>query len=198
MLSTLITSKARRQILTLFLAHPEEKFYHTQIVRELKLPVSAVQNELKKLTDVGLLTSEREANIRFYKVNTSFPLFEELKSIVYKTTGLADVLKEDLAKLGNVEVAFIYGSVAKNTEDVRSDIDLMVIGKPDFDQLTDTVTKAESQLTREINFNIINQAEWQKKLSQKKGFVPSVYKDKKIFVIGNQDDLRRISQRQSH
>lgn len=193
MLSTLITAKSRRRLLTLFLTHPEQRFYHTQIVRDLKMPVSAVQTELKKLSDVGFLKIEREANIKFFRVNKDFPLYHELKSIIYKTIGLADTLKENLSKIGHIEVAFIYGSVAKNTEDVRSDIDLMIIGEPNMDELHKTVSMAEEALSREINFTVFSAEEWRKNIKTKRGFATTVNKDQKIFLISDEDELRQVS-----
>lgn len=186
MLATLVTAKSRRRLLTLFLTHPEQRFYHAQIVRDMKIPVSAAQTELKKLSDIGFLKIEREANIKFYKVNKDFPLYNELKSIIYKTIGLADALKENLSKIGHIDVAFIYGSVAKNTEDVRSDIDLMIIGDPDMDEVHNTISKAEDELSREINFTVFNSADWQKRIAKKQSFVMDVLSKPKIFLINGE------------
>src|SRR5665811_1072897 len=114
MLSTLITSKSRRKILILFLTHPEQKFYYSQIIRDLGMTPSAAQKELSNLSNIGFLKSEKEANVKYFQVNKSFPLYNELKSIVYKTVALADPLRDALEKIGDIQIAFIYGSVAKN------------------------------------------------------------------------------------
>lgn len=193
MLSTLITSKTRRRLIILFLTHPEQKYYQTQLIRDFEFPSSLVQSELKKLTEAGILTSEKEANIRYFQVNKSFPIYNELKSIIYKTVALADPLKDALEKIGDIQIAFIYGSVAKNTENMGSDIDLMVIGHPSMDELSEAVTKAERGLSREINFTVFEPKDWKKNLKEKKGFATTVYKDKKIFLMGTEDELRKIS-----
>ncbi len=135
----------------------------------------------------------RSANIRFYQVNQKHTLYPELKSIIFKTVGLADFLRDSLSKIGEIKVAFIYGSVAKNIEDAMSDIDLMVIGNVDMDSLNDAVSKAEDALGREINFTTFDAKEWRDKLKAKKAFVTDVYKGKKIFLIGNDDELRKIT-----
>jgi len=192
MLSKLITSKTRRKVLTLFLTHPEERFYFKNLVERLKVPPSVLHNELKTFEKTGLLKTQREGNIKFYWTNKEFSLYPELKSMVYKTTGLADILKENLKRIGNIEFAFIYGSVAKNTEDVSSDIDILFIGNSDYDKLADAVVKTENKLSREINFSVISKKEWNEKLKEK-GFAYNVNKGKKIFLIGNEDGLRKIS-----
>lgn len=190
MLSTLITSKARRTLLTLFVAHPDERFYQKQLIRDLGMSSSLVQKELRKLENIGLLTSTREANTRFFQVNKSFALYPELKSIIFKTVGLADFLRESLAEIGEVKTAFIYGSVAQNLEEARSDIDLMVIGDVDQDKLHRAISKAEKAIGREINQSVFDVAEWKKQLAAKKAFVRDVAEGPKIFLIGGEDDLR--------
>jgi len=135
MLSKLITSKTRRDLITLFLTHPEERFYYAQLMRDHGFSSAWLQKELRELSAIGLLESEQEPKVKYYKANQSFPLYSELKSIIYKTVGLADVLKESLSEVDDVDVAFIYGSVAANLENVSSDIDVLVIGKISTDRV---------------------------------------------------------------
>ena len=193
MLSTLITSKTRVKVLTLFLTHPGERFYYKNLIDRLGVPSTVLRSELKRFEAAGLLKSTREANIRFYWLNKDFMLYPELKSIVFKTIGLADPIKEALEKIGNVKAAFIYGSVAKNLEDVRSDIDLMVIGDADTDELHKAVNKAEKMLTREINYTVFDSKDWKERIKKKSSFAMDVLKSPKIFLIGGEDDLRRLA-----
>ncbi len=190
MLSTLITSAARRKLLTHFLTHPEERFYQKQLMRDLGLSSSLVQRELSKLEEIGLLTSTREANARYFQIDTTFPLYPELKSIVYKTTGLADVLRASLADIGDVEAAFVYGSVAKNVEEVGSDVDLLVIGDVELDVLDDVVGSAEAMIGREINTATYSRREWQSRVERDQAFAKDVVDGPKIFLIGSEDGLR--------
>lgn len=194
MLSYLITSKTRRAILTFFVTHPDERFYHFDLSKRLGLPSSAVHAELKKLAGIGFLNSQREANIRFYWLNKDFALYPEIKSIIFKTVGLAEEIRNNLKEIGDIRVAFIYGSVAKNLEDAKSDIDLMVIGDPDMDALTRAVSNAESHLTREINYTVFDPEDWRKRIEKKLAFAFDVYKNKKIFIIGGEDELRALTE----
>ena len=193
MLSTLITSKTRVKVLTLFLTHPDERFYYKNLIDRLGVSSTVLRGELKRFEAAGLLKSTREANIRFYRLNKDFMLYPELKSIIFKTVGLADFLRDSLQKIGNIEAAFVYGSVAKNVEDVKSDIDLMVIGDTDMDKFHDALSKAEETLGREINPTVFDPAEWRKRISKKESFVKDVLKNPKIFLIGDEDVLRRLS-----
>lgn len=190
MLSAFITSKNRQKLLALFLTHPDERFYLKQLRRDLSIASSRLlQDELAKLEAVGFLASVREANTRFYQVNKAFPLYAELKSMIVKTIGLADFLRESLAELGEIRAAFIYGSVAKDRERARSDIDLMVIAEVGMDRLHAVIQRAEDALAREINTSVFDFADWQKQLAAKKAFVRDVAGGPKIFLIGGEDDL---------
>jgi len=193
MLATLITSKTRLAVITWFFLHPGERFYYSQLLGILGASAQSVQNELKRLEKAGLLKSQKEGNIRFYRVNKNFILYQEIKSIISKTVGVGDELKKLLAKSGDIKSAFIYGSVAKNLEDARSDIDVMVIGNISEDAIFKAIMQAENHLGREVNYSIFSPGDWKKQLKAKKAFVSNVAKDKKIFLIGNEDDLRKLN-----
>lgn len=190
MLSALITSAARRSLLTLFLTHPGQRFYQSQIIRDTGLSSSLVQKELRRLADVGLLVSEREGNTRFFRVNTGFPLYSELKSIIYKTEGLGDVLRQSLGDVGEVKAALVYGSVAKNTEDGGSDVDVLVVGDVAPEALHGALVGAEGELGREVNATVFTVAEWHTRVTRRQAFATDVLAGQKIFLIGGEDDLR--------
>ncbi|MHB9052725.1 MAG: nucleotidyltransferase domain-containing protein [Thermoleophilia bacterium] len=192
MLSTLITSKARVELITWFITHPGERFYYRQLIDILNASKQSIQNELARLESAGLLSSRKEGNIRFYWVNKEFILYPEIKSMILKTVGVGDELRESLSKIGDIKSAFIYGSVAKNLEDARSDIDVMVIGKVTVDAVHEAIMKAEEHLGREVNYSIFSPSDWKKQLKAKKGFASDVAKNEKIFLIGNEDELRKL------
>ena len=83
MLESLIRSKTARKVLTLFITHPDDKFYTRQLERLIKEPVSAVRRELKKLENSGFFLSKEEANVKYYWVNKEYPIFEEIKKIIF-------------------------------------------------------------------------------------------------------------------
>ena len=193
MLSTLITSKARVELITWFIAHPGERFYYRQLIDILNASKQSIQNELARLESAGLLSSQKEGNIRFFWVNKDFILYKEIKSMILKTVGVGDELRKSLSKIGDIKLAFIYGSVANNREDARSDIDVMVIGDVTVDAVREAIMKVEKHLGREVNYTIFSPREWKKKMNDKTAFVRGVARSEKIFLIGNENELRKCS-----
>lgn len=193
MLSTLITSKVRVELITWFITHPGERFYYRQLIDVLNASKQSIQNELARLEKTGFLDSRKEGNIRFYWVNKDFILYPEIKSIIFKTVGVSEELRKSLDNIGDVKSAFIYGSVAKNLEDARSDIDVMIIGNVSVDAVHEAISKAEDRLGREVNYTIFSPGDWSRQLKARKAFVTNVAKDKKIFLIGTEDELQKLN-----
>lgn len=189
MITTLIISKTRVAVITWFVSHPDERFYYSQLLGILGASAQSIQNELKRLEIAGLLKSQKEGNIRFYCINKDFILYPEIKSIIFKTVGVGEELKKSLAQIGEVKSAFIFGSVAKNLEDARSYIDVMIIGNVSEDAVIKAILKAEAHLGREVNYSIFSPGDWKKQLRAKKAFACNVVREPKIFLIGTEDDL---------
>jgi DNA-binding transcriptional ArsR family regulator len=192
-LSTLITSKSRVEILTWFVTHPGERFHYLQLGRLLKASRPSIQRELRRLEDAGILLSTKEANSRFYSIAQGYPLYPELKSVIYKTAGLGDALRESVASIGHIQTALVYGSVAKNVEDVRSDIDLLVIGDVDMDALYEAVGAAERAISREINATVYTAEDWRERVARGQAFATDILSGPKIFLIGGEDELRGVA-----
>lgn len=131
---------------------------------------------------------------KLYQANPNTPLFEELRSIVLKTFGLADVIKEVLEPITKkISFAFIYGSIAKQENTVNSDIDLMIIGNNiNYSEIFQLLAAAEEQLNRKINPTFYSLSEWQKKSDEGNHFVSQVKNQKKIFIIGTEDKLNEL------
>ena len=193
MLSTLITSKARIELITWFVTHPGRRFYYRQLIDILSASKQSIQNELKRLETTGLLSSQKEGNIRFFWVNKDFILYPEIKSIIFKTVGVGDELRRAFNNNQDIRSAFIYGSVAKNKEDAQSDIDVMVIGDVSVDAVHEAIMRAEKRLGREINYSIFSLSDWKKQLKTKKAFMSNVARDQKIFLIGTEKELYNLA-----
>jgi len=191
MLEQLFSSRVRVRLLTTFLTNPDARFYTRQLERLLDGSPYAIQRELRRLEAIGLLEAQPEANIKYYAVNKDFAIYPELKNIILKTTGVGDVLHEGLAKLGTVEQAFIYGSVAAGDEDGLSDIDLMIIGKVDLIRLSSVISQLEDSIRREINYIVYERWEMERKLQEGDVFLNNVDSGPKIMLIGREDELRR-------
>lgn len=194
MIDKLISSKARVAIMKLFLFNPHDSYYQSQIASLTRQPIRAVQRELERLVGVGLITKSAQGNRYYYKVNTNCAIYPELKAVFFKTVGLPSMLKAHLSNEEDIKVAFIYGSYAKNQENSMSDIDLMVIGQISLRKLSNTLAKAKVELGREINYVVFPEDEFRQKVQKKDHFVSSVVKNKKVFIIGDANELRKIIQ----
>jgi len=193
-LAATLFGKTRRAVLSLLFGHVDDAFYLRQIVRATGIGLGSVQRELKMMTEAGIVVRERKGNLVYYQANSSSPIFSELKSIVRKTFGVADVLRQSLAaKAGKVRLAFVFGSVARSADDRRSDIDMMVVGRISFGDVVSLLSPAEEKLGREVNPVVYPVAEFKKKVKEDHHFVKTVLEDEKIFVIGDEDDLKRLA-----
>ena len=128
-LSNALFSKVQQRVLALIFGQPERSFYASEIIRNVRSGTGAVERELSRLRDSGLVSVERIGNQKHYRANPSSPIFAELKSLVRKTVAVAEPLKELLGPFADqIDAAFVFGSVAKGADTAQSDIDLMVIG----------------------------------------------------------------------
>ena len=193
MLQALFSSKARVKLLTHFFSHPEEQFYARHLARQIEAHYSAVWQELDNLERIGLLVSERDANVKYYRLNPDFPIYDELKRIIMKTSGLGQSLREALDDLGMVEWAFIYGSVAAGEEDALSDVDLMLVGEVELLALSAVISRLEDQLGREINYVALTRAELVQRLADRDPFINNVLAGSKMMLIGDEDALRQVA-----
>jgi len=193
-LSSVLFGKTRQAVLALFYGHPDESFYLRQVVRAIGMGPGSVQRELKQLTDAGVIEKSKLGRQVYYRVNTKCPIFPELRGLIIKTAGLADVLRDALGPLlKKIKVAFIYGSFAKGSANSRSDVDMMVIGSCSFGRVVDAIDDAQEKLGREVNPTVYSVKEWNQKLKEKHHFITSVSKSIKIFIIGTEDDLAGIA-----
>jgi predicted nucleotidyltransferase len=189
-LSTVLFPGYRRRVLALLLLHPEEALHGREIARRTGLPAGTLTRELKKLAHVGLLNQQKRGNQLIYSANRGSPIYTELSGILRKTSGVADVLAESLAPLGEqVDAALVFGSIARGTETAGSDVDLLVIGSVSFGSIVDALYPTQAKLGREVNPKVFSQKEWRAKIKERNPFVREVMKDEKIFLKGDEHEL---------
>ena len=189
-ITSALFGKNRRAVLALLFGHAGEKFYTRQIARACGRGMGAIQRELAQLTAAGILRRSVSGHQVYYEANAESPVFEELKSLITKTFGVADVLRAALTPLADqISVAFVFGSVARAGQRRESDVDLAVIGRVGFAEVVDVLTDAQENLGREINPVVYTVDEFKKKAASKHHFVNSLLKQDKIFLIGDVRDL---------
>ncbi|MCX6831039.1 MAG: nucleotidyltransferase domain-containing protein [candidate division Zixibacteria bacterium] len=188
----------KRKVLALSFLNSDRQYYFSEVVRLTGTRQGVVQRELKTLTEAGILSAEKRGRQKFYTVNKNNPIFPDLRNIVFKTFGVIGQVKEALRLLDKkIRVAFIYGSFARGEEATGSDIDLFIVGRASLDEVVSALSNVENAMGREINPGLFSEAEFKKKFSQNNHFVRSIMKTEKKFIIGTEDELRRLAQDKS-
>jgi len=189
LLAEILSSRIRSEIFRILFGVNEEALHLREIERRSGLTVGTVQGELKKLLTLDLIEKRRDGNRLYYKANKEHPLYPEIRNIVLKTSGLADVIKIALSAAPEIKVAFVFGSIASHEEKAGSDVDLMVIGALGLRKLTGLLMGVSNQIGREVNPHVLTENEFMKRKKSKDHFISQVLESPKIFIIGNQNDL---------
>jgi predicted nucleotidyltransferase len=193
-LSTVLFSKTRQQVLALLFGQPDRSYHTNEIIRLTNSGTGAVQRELEALSTAGLITLRSIGNQKHYQANRASLLFSELRSIILKTFGLADVISKALESVDHqIQFAFIYGSIAKQEDTVNSDIDLMLISDNlTYADIFSELQKAEAQLGRAIHPTMYSPIEWLMKKDRENNFISKVSQQPKIFVVGTEDEFNKL------
>lgn len=179
-------SKTKQGILSTCLLSPDQWWTLSDMARKLSLTASSLQRDLKSLQEVGILEIRNEQNRVYYKMNATCPIIFELQAICIKTVGITDVVVSLIKKhFSNIEIAFIYGSMASGEIKSSSDIDLMVVGDIKLVDMAPAIREMEKKLSREVNPTIYTSKEFAKKIELKDSFIQTVLKSKKILIKGD-------------
>ena len=179
-------SGLQQRLLAVLFGQPDRSFYGNELLRLTGTGRGALQRELAKLVSADLVTVTPIGNQKHYQANAAAPIFAELRGIVMKTLGLADVLRTALNAVSDrIELAFVFGSVAKGTDTATSDIDLMVVTETlTYADLFEGLAAAEQVLGRKVNPTLYTSAALAEKVRTENSFVLRVLSQPKIFLIG--------------
>ena len=185
-------TKTQQRVLGLLYGKPDKSFYTNEIVRWADMGRGTVKRELERLVAADLLVVSREGNQLHYQANSENPIYAELLGIVRKTFGVADVVRKALTPfLDNIELAFVYGSMAKATDVKTSDIDLLLVGENlAYGDIIGALLPIEESLQRPINPTIYSPAEIKRKLKEKNSFLTRILEQPKLMIKGVVDDFR--------
>lgn len=187
-------SGLQQRLLAVLFGQPDRSFYGNELLRLTGTGRGALQRELEKLVSADLVTVTPVGNQKHYQANAAAPIFAELRGIVMKTLGLADVLRTALnAVADRIELAFVFGSVAKGTDTATSDIDLMVVTETlSYADLFEGLAAAEQVLGRKVNPTLYTSAALAEKVRTENSFVLRVLSQPKIFLIKGAEDALPI------
>jgi len=193
-LGELLSSKIRAEIFrNLFGVAPDSALYMRELERRTGFAIGTVQTELKKLQRLDIISSVKDGNRVYYRANNAHPLYPEIRALVLKTSGLADVIVNALGNETDIRVAFVFGSFARQDEKAGSDVDLMVVGDIGLRKLTGLLMDVAGKIGREINPHVFSEKEFVKRKKEQDHFLKQVLEAPKIFIIGTEHELAEMA-----
>jgi predicted nucleotidyltransferase len=190
-LADALFSATQQRVLGMLFGQPDRSFYATELINMLGVGSGAVQRELARLAESGLVTVRKVGTQKHYQANPDSPIFAELCGIVAKTVGLSEPLRKALMPFAeHIKAAFVYGSVAQGSDTAMSDIDLMLICEGlSYADVYEALQDAETRLGRPVNPTLFTPPEWHEKRQAGNGFAAKVAARPKIFLIGSEQEL---------
>ena len=190
-LNEILSSRTRAEIFRLLFSGIETELHVREIQRRSGLNDSTIRQELSKLVRLHLINGRKDSNRIYYSANRQNPLYPEIRNLVLKTAGLVDVFRDALQD-PRVQLAFVFGSIAKGKETTGSDVDLFVIGDMGFRGLSELLSGISEKIGREINPHVMNSAEYQNRVETDEHFISHVLESPKIFIVGTEYDLEAM------
>lgn len=187
--------RVRQRVLALLFGNPDRSFFASEVIALAQSGSGAVQRELADLAAAGLLKVTSQGNQKHYQANEDAPVFPELRSLVLKTFGLADVLRAALQPLApRIELAFVFGSIAKQQDTAASDVDVMIVSQDlGYADVFDALETASLSLGRPVNPTVYTPAQLSRKVKQDNAFVTRVFDQAKIWLIGSEEALHALT-----
>jgi predicted nucleotidyltransferase len=185
-----LRSKTRQRLLTYYFTNPIARHHLRDLADRLSVDPSNLSKELGRLEREGLFESEVTGRQKYFRLNRAYPLYNEVRNIVAKTVGALPLITQSFKKIEGIEEVHLYGSFARNQQDARSDIDLILIGVPDEKLLAEAVQKLEKELGREINYTVLTRQEFERRRQRKDAFLENVWQNKRISLIGPREEAQ--------
>lgn len=183
-------SRLRKKIFSYFFTNPAANLYLREIASILNEDAGNLSKELSKMQKEGIFICVTRGNQKYFSLNEKHPLYKELKSVIFKTIGVEGSLKKIINEIDDIKLSFIYGSFVQNKESSISDIDLLIVGRPDEDKVMEQIEALERRLQREINYNIYPEKEFKGRLRKKDSFLTNILRRPKIILKGSLNGIR--------
>ncbi len=185
-------SEVKLKVLALLFGQPNRTFQMSEILSLINSGVGAVHRIIVRLAKSGLVNEKLIGRTKFYQANSESPVFQEIYGIVIKTVALTIPLQSALTPyMNSIYSAFIYGSIARGTDNASSDIDIMIIGEElRYTDILNAIQPVESGVKRAINVKILTSKEWKSKVEGENPFIVRVLNQPKIFLKGSEHDVR--------
>ena len=191
-LADALFSKVQQRVLGVLFGNPDRSFFASEVIALAGTGTGAVQRELMRLAATGLVTVKRMGRQKHYQANPAAPVFAELRGLVVKTSGVADVVRAGLFPLRDrIHAAFIYGSIARSEYTAASDVDLMVVSDDlTYGDVFGALEETARRLGRKLNPTVYTRREMQTRLKQDNAFITRVLAQPRIWLVGDELALR--------
>lgn len=183
-----LRSELRRKLLAYFYTNRSARVYVRQLANALGVDSTNLSRELARLEREGLLQSETEGRQRYYRINPQYPYLKAVFTLLKGSVAIVPTLKFALRQVPGIDGAYLYGSFAKNEADAASDIDLLLIGQPDTNDLVKEISRLEKNLNREISYTVLKPQELKRKLAAHDPFLTDVWEGRRIELITDEQD----------
>jgi predicted nucleotidyltransferase len=193
-LADALFGKTTKAVISHLFRHPEQSWHLRELARLANVSPTMLSKEITTLALAGIVLDERDGNRRRVKANRNCPIFDELSGIARKTSGLADAIAEALSGIDGIDIAFVFGSVARGQERPGSDLDVCVIGSAKNREVMSALASIEAEVGRPINPIVYTQGEIRKKVADDNAFVSRMLGSEKIFVIGDSDAVKSVEE----
>lgn len=192
-LMDLLFPAARQRVLALLLLQPQSALHLRELARLTSSHAGTLARELDKLEHTGLLLRSAQGNQVRYQANTRHPLFGDLAALFRKTHGVVPALREALAPLdAQIRLALVFGSMARGTPTLASDVDVLVLGEVGFVELAQAVFPLHMALGREVNPVLYTPREFAERARSGDAFARELLAKPKLFVKGDTDELAEL------
>lgn len=187
-----IIKNGKGEILNLMFQNPKQEYYLSEISKILGKTRGNYKKSLDSLVESNILIEEKKGPLRYFKLNEGHFLYTEIKGILSKTMGIEFNLKKMIDTIKGIQFAFVYGSIAKNSESNGSDVDLIIVSDSiNRDSLVDEIYKYQDILKRDINYKIFTKDEFLNKVENKNSFILNILNEPHINLKGNINDINR-------
>lgn len=190
-----ILPRTTQTVLAATILRPEKEWYLSDLAHHLHVTPSSMQRLLPRLTKAGILIRRTDGNRVYYQADTACPIFKELTAILTKTVGIVDPLRDALRPLASkISLAFVHGSMVNASERTESDIDLILVGSVTGLELSRILPPLDKALGRQVNPTHYSMDEFRRKIHSANHFLLSVLKKPKLFIIGDEHELKAIAE----
>jgi predicted nucleotidyltransferase len=192
-LEELLSSRVRAGLFRILFGANDRELHLRDLARRAGLHEASIRQELKKLRRLDLVVKRRDGNRVYFRANTAHPLYPEIHKLVLKTSGIVELIGDSMTG-EDIEVAFVFGSIARGEETARSDVDLMIIGEIGLRKLAALLRGVVEEVGREVNPHVMTPREYQRRLKESDHFVTNVLSGPKIYVIGSENEFEAMAQ----